>query len=151
MSRIRIEIAERVVEIETIHPLINAMWQKFYTDKPVDFYACVSPDGLEQEQFDVLPGESETQHYNSKLESLAVHRIICEKLLDYNTFMIHGAAISVNGKGVLFCGKSGTGKTTHMYNWLDNCPDVSVINGDKPVLACRQDGSAVLEADADDL
>ncbi|MCF0116296.1 MAG: hypothetical protein HUJ56_13175, partial [Erysipelotrichaceae bacterium] len=45
-----------------------------------------------------------------------------------------GALIERDGVGYLFTAKSGTGKTTHIMNWLKQYPDTIVINGDKPIL-----------------
>ena len=43
------------------------------------------------------------------LEELAVLRKTADNLTDYDTFLMHGAAIAVEHKAYLFTGKSGTG------------------------------------------
>lgn len=137
MSRIRIKVAGYVVEIETVFPLINAMWKKFFTDEPADFIVHSSLEKIESEQLPSNYLRDGDTHCNSKIEALVIHREVCEKLIAYDTFMIHGAALEVDNRGILFCGKSGLGKTTHLFSWLDNSSNASVINGDKPFVIAK--------------
>ncbi len=138
MSIIRIRIAERVFEIKSIYPLAHAMWHKFYTDMPIEYRVQTTHEGILHEAAAVSLYHKEDGSINSKIEALVIHREICDKMIDYNTFMIHGAALAVNGKGILFCGKSGVGKTTHLFKWLDNCDDAIVISGDKPFVIAEK-------------
>ena len=73
------------------------------------------------------------------LESLAILRKLADALLERNTLLIHGAAISVNGSAFLFSAPSGTGKTTHICKWLKQLPDAFAINGDKPFIKFPED------------
>lgn len=57
-----------------------------------------------------------------------------------NRFLMHGAAIAYGKDGFLFTAPSGTGKSTHISLWrkyLGNA--VSMINGDKPIIAVEKD------------
>ena len=68
-------------------------------------------------------------------ESVAVYRKIANALPAYNGFVMHGAIIEVNGVGIAFLAKSGTGKTTHVHLWRDLLGErMTIINGDKPIL-----------------
>ena len=71
---------------------------------------------------------------NSYLETLALYRKIVTKMLDYDTFLMHGAVVAVGDKAWLFTAPSGTGKTTHINLWLNNIPGSYVVNGDKPLI-----------------
>ena len=51
------------------------------------------------------------------------------------TLMIHASVIHYNGKGYLFLGKSGTGKSTHSSLWLKYIEGSRLLNDDNPVLA----------------
>ena len=73
-------------------------------------------------------------------ESVLVHRLIVEAMLDYGVFLMHGAAIAVGNEAYLFSARSGTGKTTHIQKWLQSLMDSYVVNGDKPMIAVRPDG-----------
>ena len=67
-------------------------------------------------------------------ESALVYRKIADSLIDYHLLLLHGAAITVDNKGYIFTAPSGTGKTTHIKNWLKVIPGTYVVNGDKPLI-----------------
>jgi len=48
--------------------------------------------------------------------------------------LIHSSVIMHKGKGYLFSGKSGTGKSTHSRLWLENIEDTELLNDDNPVV-----------------
>lgn len=74
-------------------------------------------------------------------ESLAVYRNLCEKMLEYDSFLFHGSAVAVDGKAYLFTAPSGTGKSTHTRMWRQHFGDRTVmVNDDKPLLQVREDG-----------
>lgn len=52
----------------------------------------------------------------------------------HNTLLMHASVIAHNGKGYLFLGKSGTGKSTHTSLWLKNIEDCHLLNDDNPVV-----------------
>ena len=69
------------------------------------------------------------------LETLAVYRRIAEEMPYFDTFLIHGSAVAVDGSGYLFTAKSGTGKSTHARLWRELMGSRAVmINDDKPLL-----------------
>ena len=68
-------------------------------------------------------------------ESLALYRKMCTRLLNYDAFLFHAAVVSYAGRGYAFAAKSGTGKSTHVAQWMRALGDrVTVVNGDKPIL-----------------
>ena len=59
-------------------------------------------------------------------------------MLEYDAFLFHAAVISYAGRGFAFAAKSGTGKSTHVAQWMRALgDDVVVVNGDKPILRWR--------------
>ena len=52
--------------------------------------------------------------------------------------MIHSAAVLYRGKGILFCGVSGAGKSTQAHLWIHYLNAV-MLNADKPCLICRDE------------
>ena len=68
------------------------------------------------------------------IESMLIYQKIANKMLGYNTMLMHGAAIAINNKCFIFTAPSGTGKTTHVLNWLKLFPNTIVVNGDKPLI-----------------
>lgn len=64
------------------------------------------------------------------------------ELLIHKRALFHGVAVLWRGYAWLITAPSGTGKTTQLRHWrniLGN--NVKVINGDKPLIECREDGS----------
>ncbi|MBQ6847303.1 MAG: hypothetical protein IJO62_00095 [Clostridia bacterium] len=76
------------------------------------------------------------QHFSKPyLEFIAVFRKMGEILPLHNAFVLHSACFSVDGIGVAFAAKSGTGKTTHLSRWQSYLGDkMTVVNGDKPIV-----------------
>ena len=57
------------------------------------------------------------------------------------TLEMHASVVKRQGKGYLFLGKSGTGKSTHSRQWLAAFSDATLLNDDNPVLRVyEQDG-----------
>ena len=54
---------------------------------------------------------------------------------------IHSSVVIQDGKGYLFLGKSGTGKSTHSQLWLKYIPGSELLNDDFPVLRLLPDKS----------
>ena len=52
---------------------------------------------------------------------------------------MHASVIGNQGKGYLFLGKSGTGKSTHSRLWLENVPDSHLLNDDNPIVRIHDD------------
>ena len=68
-------------------------------------------------------------------ESLSLYRSIAESLPDFSRFVIHGASITFDNKGIIFIAPSGTGKSTHIKLWRKVYKNrVDIINGDKPII-----------------
>ena len=55
---------------------------------------------------------------------------------------MHASVVMNGGKGYLFLGKSGTGKSTHSRLWIQNIPGTQLLNDDNPILRLMPDGSA---------
>lgn len=51
-----------------------------------------------------------------------------------DTLLVHASVIARRGKGYLFLGKSGTGKSTHSRLWLEHIPGSELLNDDNPVV-----------------
>jgi hypothetical protein len=55
--------------------------------------------------------------------------------------VIHSSVVTNCGKGYLFLGRSGTGKSTHSRLWIENIPGTELLNDDNPVLRLMPDGT----------
>ena len=55
---------------------------------------------------------------------------------------MHASVVMQDGKGYLFLGRSGTGKSTHSSLWMKHIPGTELLNDDNPILRLMPDGSA---------
>jgi len=126
-------LAELNICIENKHPYIENMCRDYITDAPADFTVSVTDE-------EIIAEDKEGGCSAGYLESLAIYRKIANKIIEYDGFLMHGVVLSVDDKGVIFCAKSGTGKTTHSMLWKkllgERC---EIINGDKPLVRIKDD------------
>ncbi len=59
------------------------------------------------------------------------------------TLLAHASVVKYQGKGYMFLGKSGTGKSTHSSLWLKYIEGAELLNDDNPAIRI-QDGQAVV-------
>ena len=128
----RIKVAGQAARIETLHRHTYELCRDYRTDEEAALHIRVTQSDIERERAESLSlGYHQSDGY---LETLAVYRKLSEEMLEHDTFLMHGAAVAMDGGAYLFLGKSGTGKTTHIRLWLKNLPDAFVVNGDKPLI-----------------
>ena len=53
---------------------------------------------------------------------------------DKQTVLFHAAVVSCEGRGYMFLGPSGTGKSTHARLWLKHIGGTELVNDDNPVV-----------------
>lgn len=99
-----------------------------------EFSVCVSREEIENEA-KLVPGFPDDYY-----EYSCLYRQICYKMPEYDRMLFHSAVIDAGGRGYAFAAKSGVGKTTHIKLWYEHFDDVSIINGDKPIIAMKNDG-----------
>lgn len=56
------------------------------------------------------------------------------KTTPLDTLMVHASVVAHEGKGYMFLGRSGTGKSTHSSLWLKNIAGTWLLNDDNPVI-----------------
>ena len=56
-----------------------------------------------------------------------------------NTLLFHSSVTVRDGKGYMFLGHSGTGKSTHSQQWMAAFPDAELLNDDNPVVRILPD------------
>lgn len=57
-----------------------------------------------------------------------------------DTLLMHSSVTVKDGKGYLFLGKSGTGKSTHSQLWINNIAGCELLNDDNPILKVEDNG-----------
>ncbi len=58
--------------------------------------------------------------------------------------LMHASVIMFEGRGYLFLGKSGTGKSTHTGLWLKYIKDCELLNDDNPAVRYFPDGRVIV-------
>lgn len=75
-------------------------------------------------------------------ECICLHENLALKLVYHDAFVLHAALLSYQGKGYAIVAPRGVGKTVHANLWKQRfCDDVTIINGDKPILRRQSDGT----------
>lgn len=103
-----------------------------------DYDIKVSHDYMEENRW--LVGEETEDDF---LEFQALMLATGNNLLTHHRALFHSVAFIWQGKAWLITAPSGTGKTTQLRLWKKTLKrQILVINGDKPLLHCHNDGSA---------
>ena len=142
----RYKIADKVVEVTSIHAEVHEYCTDYLTDEPADYSVTTTQADIDfeceksarEDEIEGIP----TRHFSdSYLEELAVYRKIAEQMISYDTILFHGSVVAVDGVGYLFTAKSGTGKSTHTRLWREYFGDRAVmVNDDKPLLKITDSG-----------
>ena len=83
----------------------------------------------------ILPGKDDAFAINNSLMLLFTFASAKMGALE-----MHSSVVVNGGKGYLFLGKSGTGKSTHSSLWLKHIPGSWLLNDDNPVLRLMPGG-----------
>lgn len=60
-------------------------------------------------------------------------------LVNRNAVAVHSSVVTHDGRGVLFLGESGTGKSTHTCLWCENITNTHLLNDDSPIVRLVDD------------
>ena len=133
-------IAERNIGVESLHERVHVLCAAYRCEGAPDFVVRTDQGDIDRERErsareDRLEGRPVRAWSDEYLEELAVYRQIAARMPAYDTFLFHGSAVAVDGKGYLFAAKSGTGKSTHARLWQRLLGDRFVyVNDDKPLI-----------------
>jgi len=132
-------LAGKNIAVTSIFDEVYELCRGYLTDASPDVSMAVTNEDITYEKIvnvreAQLEGIPIVDYPDSYLETLAVYRKIAAKMLDFDTFLMHGAVVAVGDKAWLFTAPSGTGKTTHINLWLKNIPGSYIVNGDKPLI-----------------
>ena len=98
-----------------------------------DYYIKVTDEDIRREEI-ANSGKLGGNFIPDELEFCAIQRHIVSLFSGQGVLLFHGSAICVDGRTYIFTAPSGTGKTTHINNWIERIPDTIVVNGDKPLI-----------------
>lgn len=146
-THFKILIAGTVIEIFSNYDCVHEFCIDYLTDKSADLTVHINLEDIEYERLrdDKSTGSGAgripSDYPDSYLEVLACYRKIAEKMMDRDTLLMHGAAVSIDGNGVMFIAESGTGKSTHAGLWTKKFKErVKIINDDKPLVKITDNG-----------
>lgn len=138
----RIKLADKIIGITSLYNEVCRMCEEYYVIGSETFHITITQADIDYEREKsireaIAEGLPIHDYRDSYLETLAVYRQIATGMLAFDTYLMHGAVVGVDDKAFLFTAHSGVGKTTHIKLWLANIPGAYIINGDKPLLRCR--------------
>ncbi len=125
------EIAGLRIDIQNRCPYTTEFCKEYLSSdqsSPAEFSVAVTDEQFYEEK------AVSFAYADGYVENICIYRLICEKMPQYNRFLLHSAVLGVDGKGYAFLGKSGAGKTTHTGLWLSHVDGAYILNGDKPIL-----------------
>ena len=132
------KIAEHTAFVTSLFESTPQYFKPYLTDEPPEFSVTVSREDIAFEQADLL-AEAHRDGFKPRvftdpfLERAAIQRAFAEFLFDFDTLLLHGSALAVDGAGYLFTAHSGTGKSTHTRYWRQVFGERAVmVNDDKP-------------------
>jgi len=140
------EIAGVVVGVAPLFQSTKEYCRPYLSNKTPDFFVTVTGEDLSFEQM-MLEREAIEEGLKIRkftdpfLERTAIQRRVADYLVDRNTLMLHGSAISVDGRAYLFTAPCRTGKSTHTRLWRELFGRRAImVNDDKPFLQLTDAG-----------
>ena len=134
-------IADRHILIHSLDANIGLMCMPYWTEEvAAPDIEIRSNEGLINAEYERCKPSLGENFDSFVVERIAVHRLLSEKLLSFDTFLMHGAVVAVDDSAYMFTAQNGIGKTTHIRSWLENAPGAYVVNGDKPFIIVREAG-----------
>lgn len=131
----QISIANICIRITSIYRGIYELCQDYLDDQKEPELSLVTvPSDLQKEAKICHENWPLSDARAAYMESLAVHRKLTEKFLDYDILLMHGVVLDCSGSGIMITAPSGVGKTTRANIWTSCIPHTYVVNGDKPFL-----------------
>lgn len=79
-----------------------------------------------------------TPEHNPALFRFGAWTLFNIAALPHGTVAFHSSVIRYRGKGVLFLGESGTGKSTHTRLWREHIPGAELLNDDSPIIRATE-------------
>ena len=147
MAEFKIRIAGAVAEVNSLFDSSRDYCARYLTEETADFSVCVTREDLAFEQAQLLQealeeGMRPRTFTDPFLDRAAIQRAVAEHLFDWDTLMVHGSLVAVDGQGYLFtAAKCGTGKSTHTRLWRQVFGQRAVmVNDDKPFVQVCPEG-----------
>ena len=130
-------MAGRTIRVTSLYDRVHGYCRDYRTgavaDPDIDVVISDEDIVYERER-----SEEPGAYSDEYLEELAVYRKISEKMPFFDTFLMHGSVVAVDGEAYMFTAVSGTGKSTHAALWRRYLGDRAVmVNDDKPLVSVK--------------
>ena len=141
-----VQIADRTIRVQANHNETKKYCTTYLCGGTPDFTVCISSADIafereKAQRENAIEGKPERSLVDAQLEITAVQRKMAERLFDFDTILLHGSVVAVDGQAYLFTAKSGTGKSTHTRLWRELFGGRAVmVNDDKPFLRITDAG-----------
>lgn len=151
MGRFKIRVADRVFDVTHRFAAVADCCKEYRVSEaePADAEILLTEEAVAFEkrrsrEIAALEGRAPVSYGDDLYELSAANRLVSQELLRFDTLLMHGSAVAIDGCAYIFTAKSGTGKSTHVSFWkeLGGVGRVVIVNDDKPFL--RITGEQVL-------
>lgn len=106
------------------------------SEKTDGLWKMISNKEFSRSAIHLLNGEQSISHVLSWLIMVAFG----QACLGHRAVLIHASVIALGGRGYVFLGKSGTGKSTQSRLWLEHVEGAELLNDDNPAIRLEDDG-----------
>lgn len=139
----QIKLAGKIVEIQSVYELIYIFCSRYViADEQLfvpDIIVKIEQADIDREMSRLVLLKQKGYFDNSiydpgRVEITVAHKKIVEAMLQFDTILMHGSVIAVQGNGYMISAPKGVGKSTRTDMWIKNIPDSIVVNGDKPLI-----------------
>ncbi len=137
-----VRIAGVAVRVFPVTRYISEFFKDYLVDEQTDNIIFTTKEDIIREREQTID-KKEMARSDRHFEKTALCRKLTTLLLEkYNTLLIHGSCIAVDGVGYLFSAPSRTGKSTHARLWREMLGDrVVMVNDDKPFVKITNEGA----------
>ena len=144
MAEFRMKIAGKTAAVTSLFESTPHYFKSYLTEDAPDFSIILRDADLRFQQ-QVLDQEADEEGFRRRvftdpfLERNAILQAFWERLLDWDTILLHGSTVVVDGKAYLFTARSGTGKSTHTRLWREVFGSRAVmLNDDRAFLRLEE-------------
>ncbi len=137
-----INIAEAKVRVFPLSKAIQNYCKPFLIDGNIDHSITITKEDV------IWEGAKTNQDKKKPYSDNLIERIVlCRKMASlllnkYNTLLIHGSCIAVDGIAYLIAAPSGMGKSTHTRLWREVLGERAImVNDDKPFIKITNHGA----------
>jgi hypothetical protein len=138
MAHFKIKVADLLIDVVAKGELTARICEPYLVDSAfTDISIYATPAQIKKKMASMPIPLTEEQ-----AECICLHENLALKLVYHDAFVLHASLISYNGKGYAIVAPRGVGKTVHTNMWKAKFgDDVTIINGDKPILRRQSDGT----------